>query len=84
VTFDLRVGCLNPIDSLSGQRARFYNLGYFAGFTDKDLEQTNWAAEEFECDQTNGKRVSKKIDIDPKQGMTDEKKRAKLLEAHGF
>jgi len=70
--FDLRIGSLNPEFKLSGQQARLNNLGYFAGYTVKDLDQLLWAAEEFACDKI-GKPVTKrpKITPAPPQGEDD-------------
>jgi peptidoglycan hydrolase-like protein with peptidoglycan-binding domain len=39
------------VDTPSGQRARLNNLGYFAGFTDRDQDQLEWAIEEFQADE---------------------------------
>ena len=72
VAFDVKIGNLNPETKLSGQQARLNNMGYFAGFTVKDLEQLLWAAEEFECDQIV-KPVPTRPDIAaaPPQGEDD-------------
>lgn len=48
--YDLRVGHLNPVTKLSGQQARLNNLGYFAGYTLRDIDEFVWAVEEFLCD----------------------------------
>lgn len=50
VKFDLRIGHLNPGFKMSGQQARLNNMGYFAGYTLRDLDQFLWAVEEFECE----------------------------------
>jgi N-acetylmuramoyl-L-alanine amidase len=47
----LFIGQLDPVDQPSGQRARLNNLGYFAGYTDGDQAQLEWATEEFQCDE---------------------------------
>jgi hypothetical protein len=62
--FDLIIGALNPETKLSGQQARLNNLGYFAGFTLRDLDQLLWAAEEFSCDKIS-KPVTKRPKIQP-------------------
>jgi hypothetical protein len=49
--FRLLIGNLDPVDEASGQRARLDNLGYFAGYTDDDRDQLEWATEEFQCDE---------------------------------
>jgi N-acetylmuramoyl-L-alanine amidase len=64
VKFDLKIGSLNPRHKLSGQQARLNNLGYFAGFSVRDLDQLLWAAEEFACD-TLGKPVRTRPPIVP-------------------
>ena len=51
VFFNVMVGYLDPIDSLSGQSARLNNLGYYAG-DPKDATDLDFlsAVEEFQCD----------------------------------
>ena len=49
--FRFLIGDLDPVDTPSGQRARLNNLGYFAGFSDRDEDQLAWAAEEFQADE---------------------------------
>jgi hypothetical protein len=49
--FRLLIGDLDPVDEPSGQRARLDNLGYFAGYTEHDRDQLEWATEEFQCDE---------------------------------
>ena len=49
--FRFLVGDLDPVDTPSGQRARLNNLGYFAGFSDRDEDQLAWAIEEFQADE---------------------------------
>lgn len=48
---DLKIGSLDPPDTISGQRARLNNLGYPAGFSQFESNQFTWAVEEFKCDQ---------------------------------
>ena len=50
-SFRFLIGDLDPVDTPSGQRARLNNLGYFAGFSDRDEDQLAWAIEEFQCDE---------------------------------
>lgn len=73
VKFDLRIGSLNPEFKISGQQARLNNLGYFAGYSLRDLDHLLWAAEEFACDKI-AKPVAKrpKIAPAPPQGEEDE------------
>lgn len=73
IQYDLRIGHLNPEFKLSGQQARLNNLGYFAGFSLKDLDELLWAAEEFECDHIS-KPVRTRPDIvpAPPEGEDDE------------
>jgi hypothetical protein len=79
--WDLRIGDLNPVFKLSGQQARFNNMGYFAGFTLKDLDQFLWAAEEFECDQI-AKPVKKRPDIVPAPKEGEDNKNNPNPDAH--
>ncbi len=98
INFDLRIGALNPETKLSGQQARLNNLGYFAGFALRDLDQFLWAVEEFECDQI-AKPVAKRPAIVPAPkageddannatpgptGIKDPKIVAALLKVHGI
>lgn len=71
--FRLVIGGLDPVDTVSGQQQRLNNLGYFAGFTEKDLAQLRWALEEFQFD--NG--------IKPNGDSTHEPTQKKLLTVHG-
>jgi hypothetical protein len=64
ITYDLVIGNLNPHVKLSGQQARLSNLGYFAGYTVRDLDALLWAAEEFRCDHV-GKRLKGRPPIKP-------------------
>ena len=99
VQFDVKIGNLNPETKLSGQQARLNNLGYFAGFTVKDLDQLLWAAEEFSCDNI-AKPVPKRpviaaapaageddpanADPDSKTGLQDTAITGKLKTVHGI
>jgi hypothetical protein len=48
----IRIGHLDPVDQVSGYRARLNNLGYHAGSSDDpDDAQLRSAIEEFQCDQ---------------------------------
>lgn len=80
---DVLVGHLDTIDTLSGQRARLNNLGYFAGFTERDRNQFRWAAEEFKKDRGVTPIAVKEEDIDPKEGITAAAFRTKLEKEHG-
>jgi Putative peptidoglycan binding domain len=54
-TVKLRIGWLDPIDSISGQQARLINLGYYRGSLDEyDPDEMRSAVEEFQCDQGLG------------------------------
>ncbi|MFN0060247.1 MAG: hypothetical protein ACKVX7_17450 [Planctomycetota bacterium] len=88
--YDLRVGGLNPESQLSGQQARLNNMSYFAGFTTDDLEQMQWAIEEFQCDHMNAKPVKKTPIILPESddptantGVQDAPTQKKIRELHG-
>ena len=50
--FPIRIGHLDPVDQISGYRARLNNLGYNAGDSDDENDpQLRSAVEEFQCDQ---------------------------------
>lgn len=69
----IQIGHLNPIDTVSGQKARLNNLGYFAGALDEEDEALfKSAVEEFQCDQH--------LTVDGKCGP---KTQGKLKEVYG-
>ena len=49
-TIKMLVGILDPPNTIRGQQVRLNNMGYFAGFSEKDLVQLKWAIEEFQFD----------------------------------
>jgi len=72
----LLVGHLDPIDTVSGQKARLNNLGYFAGTMAEDDEPLfKSAVEEFQLEHMGGGAA-----VDGKCGP---KTQAKLKETHG-
>jgi N-acetylmuramoyl-L-alanine amidase len=47
----VKIGQLDPVNEISGQKARLNNLGYFAGSIDQNAtEAFRSAVEEFQCD----------------------------------
>lgn len=56
----LVIGALDPPSTVSGQRSRLNNMGYFAGFSANDTAQLQWAIEEFQAD--NKLRVNGRSD----------------------
>ena len=83
LTMHLEVGSLDPINTLSGQRARLNNLGYFAGYKEDDRKQFRWGAEEFKKDKGVSPLAVKESDIDPVEGVKDAAFRSKLEKEHG-
>ena len=78
VTFDVRVGNLDPADEESGQIARLNNLGYRAGAIDpREDERFKSALEEFQCDQ-NLRESSGNV-----SGIADARTIARLKKVHG-
>ncbi|HSR13565.1 MAG TPA: peptidoglycan-binding protein [Thermodesulfobacteriota bacterium] len=72
----IRIGHLDPIEEVSGWKARLNNLGYNAGpIDDKETEPLRSAVEEFQIDHFK----------DPAQvdGKCGPKTQAKLKEVHG-
>ena len=48
----VRVGWLDPVDTISGQQARLLNLGYYRGtLEERNPAEMRSAIEEFQCDQ---------------------------------
>jgi hypothetical protein len=91
IRFDLLIGNLDPETTFSGQQARLNNLGYFAGFTTKDLDQFRWAVEEFQRDHMFPRGVKKAPETlaDPagtldNSGVRDAATRRKLKEIYGL
>lgn len=71
--FPIKVGHLDPVDQVSGYRARLNNLGYNAGASDDpDDLQLRSAIEEFQCDQH--------LTVDGKCGTNTQNK---LKQVHG-
>lgn len=59
----LQIGVLEAANTIRGQQVRLNNMGYFAGFSERDLDQLRWAIEEFQAD--HGVPVTGRVD-DPK------------------
>jgi hypothetical protein len=73
LTVPLRIGHLDPVDTVSGQAARLTNLGYYAGTgDDQDRLAFGYAVQEFQVDH----------DL-PVSGGCDAGTLAKLREVHG-
>jgi putative peptidoglycan binding protein len=71
----IQIGHLDPVEELSGQKARLNNLGYFAGPLDKEDEDLfRSAVEEFQCEHMGPPAVD---------GKCGSKTQAKLKEVHG-
>lgn len=78
VTFDVRIGNLDPAEEKSGQIARLNNLGYRAGAIDpREDERFKSALEEFQCDQ-NLRESSGNV-----SGIADARTIARLKKVHG-
>lgn len=75
IQIPILIGHLNPIDTVSGQRTRLNNLGYFSGPLDQDDEALfRSAVEEFQCDHMGAGAVD---------GKCGPKTQAKLKSVHG-
>lgn len=71
----IQIGHLDPVEQVSGQKARLNNLGYFAGsMNQEDEDLFHSAVEEFQCERMGTAAV------DGKCGQDTQKK---LLEIHG-
>jgi hypothetical protein len=83
ITMHLEVGSLDPVNTLSGQRARLNNLGFYAGYKQFDTKQFRWGAEEFKKDKGLNPVAVKESDIDFIQGVKDPAFRSRLEKEHG-
>jgi peptidoglycan hydrolase-like protein with peptidoglycan-binding domain len=77
VVIPIKIGHLDPVEEVSGQKARLNNLGYFAGPLEGKSEEENnvmflSAVEEFQCDHG--------LVVDGKCGPNTQ---AKLKQVHG-
>lgn len=73
VQIPIKIGHLDPIDEVTGQKGRLNNLGYYAGeINDTQDMRFKSAVEEFQCDH--------KLTVD---GDCGPQTQAKLKEAHG-
>ena len=69
----LKIGHLDPVDKITGQKGRLNNLGYDAGDVNEEVtQQFKSAVEEFQCDQ--------KLSVDGDCGKNTQ---AKLKQVHG-
>lgn len=72
---ELQIGFLDPLDHVTGQKARLNTLGYDAGAVDDDVTlQFKSAVEEFQCDHMSPP------DVD---GICGPKTQAKLKQVYG-
>ncbi len=73
VEMPIRIGHLDPVDTVTGQKGRLNNLGYDAGPVGQDEDaRFRSAVEEFQCDN--------KLKVD---GVCGAKTQEKLREVHG-
>ena len=73
VKLRIEIGHLDPVEEVSGQKARLSNLGYYLGSLDEDdASSFKSAVEEFQCDQG--------LAVD---GDCGPRTQAKLKEIHG-
>lgn len=73
VKLEIQIGHLDPVEEVSGQKARLSNLGYYLGSPDNDdASRFQSAVEEFQCD--NG------LSVDGDCGPNTQ---AKLKQVHG-
>jgi N-acetylmuramoyl-L-alanine amidase len=71
----IQIGHLDPVEELSGQKARLNNLGYFSGPLDEeDDDRFRSAVEEFQCEHMGPSAVD---------GKCGPKTQAKLKQVHG-
>lgn len=80
--FVVLVGHLGPLTTRSGQQARLNNMGYFAGFSEKDEAQFLWAVEEFQTDHRKAFPQMKRLGVGP-DGSLDRETQKALGKVHG-
>jgi len=70
VTYELELGCLDPIEEITGIQARLNNLGYNCGSEDGELnEQTKEALKSFQADK--GLKPTGEVNDDVKKKLED-------------
>jgi hypothetical protein len=73
IEMPVKIGFLDPVEEISGQRARLANLGYYLGSAEEpDPAQFSSAVEEFQCDNS--------LFVD---GICGEETQARLKQIHG-
>ncbi len=72
-SYEVRVGDLEPVDTVRGWECRLVNLGYLRAEADPESIEVRSAIEEFQCDE--GVAVT---------GFCDADTQSRLLEAHGI
>lgn len=79
----LKIGHLDPVEELAGQKGRLKNLGYYAGAinTPEDAEFRS-AVEEFQCDHFPSPQRADGVPV-AVDGVCGPKTQAKLKEVHG-
>ncbi len=78
--WDVAIGHLHPVDTLSGAKARLNNLGYFCGDTDDDVDSDPDAIDALTALALAGFQEANGLD---RTGELDDGTQKKLIEIHG-
>ena len=83
VPIPVKIGHLDPVDEVPGQKGRLKNLGYYAGPIDGTIDaEFRSAVEEFQCDHFPSPRRADGVPA-AVDGVCGPKTQAKLKEVHG-
>ena len=83
VPIAVKIGHLDPVEEVPGQKGRLKNLGYYAGAIDSKVDaEFRSAVEEFQCDHFPSPRRADGVPV-AVDGVCGPKTQAKLKEVHG-
>jgi N-acetylmuramoyl-L-alanine amidase len=87
MAMSIKIGHLDPVEEVSGQKARLNNLGYFAGPIDGKADEENdallrSAIEEFQCEHFPEPRRADGVPVEV-DGICGPKTQQKLKQVHG-
>ena len=83
VAIPVKIGHLDPVEEVTGQKGRLKNLGYYFGVIDTKVDaEFRSAVEEFQCDNFPSPRRADGVPV-AVDGVCGPKTQARLKEVHG-